>query len=264
MPESASPPGICLLFPLFSSLQQTMDNYASFASDTSKSEQDNMAAWRSLNICHLLTQFQVVEITRAGLSTISCAEAWGDPKRPKSDMAYLLAPNQAVEEERRLRLVAVWTHPCQAHLPSLDEMVRKFTLLINTGEDWAYAFMQLNEDSQHFPLSTTGHISTMINDTPSRSTCGDLSHLKVGKLLQCVVEVVYLEGINRGLELLWVSLPKPPIWDLFSHIGPSHEPMLLQVNLPRIVPQWSSTPISSPHSVTECPSNMVSHPSMTM
>ena len=72
-----------------------------------------------------MTQFQVVEITRAGLSAISHVEAWGEPKRPKSDMAYLLlAPDQVVEEERRFGLVAVWMHPCQAPLPSLDEVAK--------------------------------------------------------------------------------------------------------------------------------------------
>ena len=242
-----------------------MDDYTSFASSTSKWEQANMATWGSLDIYPLLTQFQVVEITRAGISVISHAEAWGDPKRPKSEMAYLLlAPNQVVEKERRFRLVAVWTHTCQAHLPSVDEVVRKLTLLINPGEDWAYAFMQLNEDSQHIPLFMAWHISTMIDGTPSRSACGHLSHLEVCKLLQCGVEVVYQEGLNGGLKLLQVSLPKLPIWDLDSHAEPAHEPMLLQINLPRIIPQWSLTPISSPHSVTECPSNMVSHLSMTM
>ena len=101
-----------------------MDGYASFTSDTSKWDQVNMATLGSFDICPPLTQFQVMEITRLGLSTISHAEAWGDPKRPKSDMAYLLlATNQAVEEERKFGLVAVWTHPCHAHLPSLDEAV---------------------------------------------------------------------------------------------------------------------------------------------
>ena len=65
----------------------------------------------------------------------------GGPKRPKSNMAYLLlVPDQVVEEERKFRLVVVWTYPCQAHLPLLDEAARKLALLINTGEDWAYAF----------------------------------------------------------------------------------------------------------------------------
>ena len=75
----------------------------------------------------------MVEITRADLSAISHTEAWGDPKGPKSDMAYLLlVPDKAVEEEKRFGLVAVWTQPCQARLPSLDKVVRKLTLLINT------------------------------------------------------------------------------------------------------------------------------------
>ena len=155
-----------------------MDDYVSYASNTSKWEQANMAMWGYLDICPPLTQFWVVEITRVGLSTISLAKVWRDPKRPKSDMAYLLlAPNMVVEEERRFGLVAVWTHPCQAHLPSLDEVERKLTLLINTGEDWAYTFLQLTKDSQHISLSTTGHISVMIDGAPSRSASGHLTHL---------------------------------------------------------------------------------------
>ena len=39
------------------------------------------------------------------------------------------------------------------------------SLLINTGEDLAYAFPQLNEGSQLIPLSTAGHISAMIDGT---------------------------------------------------------------------------------------------------
>ena len=112
-------------------------------------------------------------------------------------MTYLLlVPDQVVEEERRFGLVAAWIHPCQAHLPSLDEAVRKVTLLINTGEDWTYAFTQLIEDSQHIPLSTARHISAMIDGASSRSTCGHRSHLEVCKPLQCGVEMVYPEGLN--------------------------------------------------------------------
>ena len=129
-----------------------MDDCTSFSSDTSKWEQVSMATWGSLDICPFLTQFQVMEITQSGLSIISCADVWGDPKKPKSEMAYLLlAPDQSVEEERKFKLVAVWTHSCQACIPSLDEVARKLALLINTGEDWVYAFTQLNEGSQHIP-----------------------------------------------------------------------------------------------------------------
>ena len=101
-------------------------------------------------------------------------------------MAYLLiALAHAVEEERKTWLVAVWVHPCQTLLSSLEEAVEKLTLLVNTGDDWPYAFMQLCEDSQHVPLSDARQISIMVDGAPSRNACGCLSCLEVCKLLQC-------------------------------------------------------------------------------
>ena len=67
-------------------------------------------------------------------------------------MAYLLlVPAQAVEEERRFGLVAVWVHPSQTLLPSLEEAVRKLTLLINMKEYWPYAFVWVCKDSTVCP-----------------------------------------------------------------------------------------------------------------
>ena len=57
----------------------------------------------------------------------------------------------------------VWACPYQAHLSSLDEVVKKLTLLLNSGDNWAYTYVQLKEDAQHVPHSREGHISTMIN-----------------------------------------------------------------------------------------------------
>ena len=59
--------------------------------------------------------------------------------------------------EMAFRLVAVWTHPHQACLSSLDEVPKKLTLFINLGNNWAYAFVQLNEDAQNVPLCNEGH-----------------------------------------------------------------------------------------------------------
>ena len=92
-------------------------------------------------------------ITQSCLSALSQAKAWGDPQKLKLGMAYLLiASSQVVEKERTFGLVAVWVHPCQTLLSSLAEAVKKLALLINTGDDWPYAFVQLCEDSQHVPL----------------------------------------------------------------------------------------------------------------
>ena len=52
-------------------------------------------------------------------------------------MAYLLlALSQEAEEEKMFGLAGVWVHPNQAPLPSLEEAVKKLTLLISTKEDW--------------------------------------------------------------------------------------------------------------------------------
>ena len=123
---------------------------------------------------------------------------------PKLSMAYLLiVPAQVVEEEWKFRLVARWVHPCQTLLSSLEEAAKKLALLINTGDNWPYTFVQLCEDSQHVPISDARHISIMVDGAPSRSACRCLSCLEVCKLLQYSSEVVYPEGLNGGFEPIW-------------------------------------------------------------
>ena len=113
-----------------------MNDYSHFAKDANRWEQTTEATWGSHNICPLLSQFYVMAISWLHLLAISQAKAWGDPKKPKLGMAYLLiVPAQAVEEERIFRLVAVWVHTCQTFLSSLEEAAKKLTLLINTGDD---------------------------------------------------------------------------------------------------------------------------------
>ena len=97
-------------------------------------------------------------------------------------------------------LAMVWAHPYQAYLSSLDEVARKLTLLINLTDNWAYTFVWLNEDAQHVPLSNKGHISTMVDGVPCRNVCRHLCQLEVQRLLQYGDQVVYPEGLNRGLE----------------------------------------------------------------
>ena len=94
------------------------NDYAYFVGDASRWEDATKAIWGSNNICPLLTQFQVSEITWLGLSAISQAEAWGDAKRPRFGMAYLLlAPAQEAEEERSFGLVAEWSIPVKPFFP---------------------------------------------------------------------------------------------------------------------------------------------------
>ena len=53
------------------------NDYAYFAGDASRLEDTTAAIWGSHDICPLLTQFQVLEITWLGLSAISQAEVLG-------------------------------------------------------------------------------------------------------------------------------------------------------------------------------------------
>ena len=123
-----------------------MNDYSHFTEDANRWEQTTKATWGSHDICPLLSQFCIMATSRSHLSAISQAKVWGDPKIPKLSMAYLLiALAQAVEAERISGLVAMWVHPSQTLLSSLEEAVKKLTLLINTGDDWPYAFVQLCE-----------------------------------------------------------------------------------------------------------------------
>ena len=63
-----------------------------------------------------------------------------------------------------LAIVAV--HPYQASIPTLDEAARKLTLLTTFGKNLAYAFVWLNGDAQHVPLSKEGHLSMIIKGFP--------------------------------------------------------------------------------------------------
>ena len=214
---------------LFVAMASNYD-YTYFACDISRWDGATKAIWGSHDICPSSMQFQVLGITSVGLSIISQAEAWGNPKRPLYGMAYLfLAPAQEAEEERRFGLVGVWVHPNQTLLPSLEEAVKKLALLINTKEDWHYAFLWVREDLQHIPLYDTRHISILVDGSPSRSACGWLIQTEVHQLLHLGSEMVYPEGLNGGLELVQVTLTKLPSWEVES----TGETTWLQITLPR-------------------------------
>ena len=178
-----------------------MDNFTHFSKDASLWGWLTQVVWGALDFCPFLSQFQVRDVTQYELLVLSHAGAWGDFERPKHDMAFLLIVlGKTVEGEMAFRLAMVWAHPYQACLSSLDEVARKLALLIDIGDNWVYTFVQLNEGTIHVPLSIEGHITTMIDGVPSRSTCGCLCQLEVCKLLQLGYQVVCPEGLNGGLE----------------------------------------------------------------
>ena len=120
------------------------------------------------------------------------------PKKFHSDLAFLLVlPEEATEEDMMFGLAMVWVDPYQACAPTLDEAVRKLSLLATSHEKWAYAFVRFNKDAQHVPLpQEVVHLSAMIEGMPSRSACGCLCQLEVCLFLQSRVQC----GLPRGAK----------------------------------------------------------------
>ena len=158
-----------------------MGDYAYFAKDPGQWEESTQVLWAYHDICASLTQFQVALVTWSELSALSHTGAWGDAEKFQGNMAFLLiVPEKTIKGEMAFRLAMVWAHPYQACLSSLDEAVRKLTLLISLDANWwAYAFVWLNRDAQHVTLPKEGHLSAMADGMPSRNACGHLCQLDI-------------------------------------------------------------------------------------
>ena len=158
-------------------------------------------------------------------------------------MAYLLlAPMPKPEVKKKYGLTSVWVHPNQSLLP--------FTLFISSGEDCYYTLVQINEDVQYLPLSNTTPISVLVDGDPGKSASGHVSQLEICQLLHAGGVVVYLGGLNGGLKLLCVTLPKIPHWETSSTQEDTHLQIVLpgtsQSRSPTAAPLQMSSPISPP------------------
>ena len=166
-------------------------------------------------------------MTGIELSFLSCAGAWGNTEKFQSNLAFLLiSPKRSIKGEMVFGLAVIWAHPCQAHVSSLDEVAKRLALLTSSGRNWAYTFVQFNKDTQHAPPKG-GHLSAMIEGEPSRNACRCLHQLEVCQLLQLEDQVVYLEGLNGGMEPVVTHLPK----SLVHGMSMLYEPIFLQVDL---------------------------------
>ena len=177
-----------------------MGNYAYFAKDPGQWEESTQVLWGCHDICPSLTQFQVALVIWSELSALAPTGVWGDTEKFWGDMTF--SSNSTWEDHWGGRWHLAWPWyghtPYQTHLFSLDEVERKLALLLNSGDSWAYTFVQLNENTQHVSLSKVGHLSAIIDGMPSRNMCRCLCQLEVCKLLQYGDQVLYPEGLNGG------------------------------------------------------------------
>ena len=161
-----------------------MCDYTFFYKDPSQWDESYQSSWGCHDICPLLKQFHITQVTQPMLSSLTHLHAWGDIERFHSDMAFLLIlPKGGVVGERVYGLTMVWIHPCQVRVPTLDEGVRKLSLLASSGSNWSYAFVCFNGDAHHVPLPKEGHLSAITDGTPSNILCGWICQLEVCQLL---------------------------------------------------------------------------------
>ena len=91
----------------------------------------------------------------------------------------LIVPSTDAGCEQVFGLTAVWAHPHQACLHTLEEVAHKVLLFADDGPDWPYAFVQMNDTVSHVPLSSKGHVSTMTDGVLSTNVYGQLHQLQI-------------------------------------------------------------------------------------
>ena len=79
--------------------------------------------------------------------------------------------------DRRYGLPTIWVNPCQARVPSMEEVVRELTAWVSSGPDWPYALVQLHEDTSHVPLLQEGHLGILPQKGAEMTACGRISQL---------------------------------------------------------------------------------------
>ena len=96
------------------------------------------------------------------------------------------------------------------------------------------------------PVSNKGHISAMMDGTPSVDACGWLHQLQICKPLQHEGRVVCPEGLNGELEALHFTFPELLLWDMATPREPFWEMQLLEVDLVHMQPEGMTTTIQAP------------------
>ena len=111
-----------------------MCDYAFFSKDPSQWDEAYQSLWGHHDICPILEQFHIAQVLQPEFSSLTCLLAWGDPKRFHSNVAFLLIlPEGGIVGERVYRLAMVWVHPYKARVSTIDDTVRKLTLLASAG-----------------------------------------------------------------------------------------------------------------------------------
>ena len=201
-------------------------------SDTVLWHPTTKAMWGSLNLCPMLTMFQVCAITQSQLSALSQTGAWGEVKKCRWDMAFLMiAPSANTGGNPFFGLAAVWAHPHQGCQTTLVEATQKLLLLADDSPDWPCTFVYMSDTMLHMPLSNIRHIGAMTYGMCTANACGWLHQLQKWKWLQHGTSVVFPEGLNRVPIAHQFSFQEMSVWSATSEDGTTQDLPMLEVVL---------------------------------
>ena len=169
---------------------------------------NNMQAlWGSLGICPPIDHIGLPHHTAEELHSISHLKVWGDVQKLHHGMAYLLVRVDDTSEAGTYGMAIVWISSLQARVFSMMEALEMLSSLTSKGFDWSYVLIQLYEGANHMPLPKDKHIC-ILSQEKAESPSGQISQLKIHRLLSAGLLVVFPIELNRGDQLVTINLPK--------------------------------------------------------
>ena len=181
----------------------------------------------------------------------------GERQKVNHDVAFLLVlAEEEATGDRKYGLLTICVNPCQARVPSMEEVVGKLTVWVSSGPNWPYALVWLHEGTCHAPLPKEGYL--VILPQAEVTPCRQISQLEVCQLLISSPQVAYPIGLNGCEEPIITSL----LESLANNISLTRgESIYLEIDIPQSlaeeldqkippVGELSTTVIISPHKST--------------
>ena len=161
------------------------------------------------DICPLLQQFLITQVTQSELTFLTYLRMWGDAKSFCSNIAFLLVLcKEGVAAEVAYGLTMLWVHLNQARAFTIDDAAEQLAQLVSTGSNWPYALVWLNGVAHHVSLPKEGHLSIMVEESTSHVPPVTICQLQVCQLLGLGSRVVYPEGLNGYQMPVIMTLPE--------------------------------------------------------
>ena len=194
------------------------------------------ALWSSLEICPPTEHIDLPCHMVGELHSTGHLKVWGDTHKLHLGMVYLLVQVDDTSEAGNYGLAVVWISSCQARMDSMGEALESLSSLTSEGSDWPYILIQLLEGANHTPLPKDRHVCVLPQGEVG-SPSGQISQLKICRLLSNGLLVVFLMELNRGDQSVTICLPES------LHTGSSittDEYPYIEVNIPTLIPEEQS------------------------